>query len=143
MNLNEANAHGPGLYILTLKKREFMPSGGGFDVNRKNCKIGKAKILARRCADYARMFGPENAQFYPLFRVANLNNAELNNAEKYIKRRLGPKHMHGTEWLQDITPLEAIVEAILALHRENIQFTIFSRVSANRRFLAKITLRFD
>ena len=92
------NAHDPRIAHKCIK------------VDKKNCKIGKAKNLEARKKNYFKTFKEHNVNFSVL---ARLGLADIEIAEKAILTELNQFRIRGStgranEWLQNICPDDAI-----------------------------------
>jgi len=83
--------------------------------------MASRSLSDRRVRGYERTFGPENVNFFPLFRVVGV---DLARAERCILRHLreylihNPNNRGVSEWLEGIHPLWAVRIAIAALDAE-------------------------
>jgi hypothetical protein len=85
-------------------------------VNHKNCKVGKAKDLARRKRDYEKTFGVQNVKFEVLALVDTPDVHELVILERLGAFRIKGATGRSNEWLEGISPAEVrtIVSQALA-----------------------------
>ena len=105
-----------GIYIVTLKSEEFMPSQLGDDeslmVNKHNVKYGKSKNLKKRQQYYEEHFGEKNVNFKVVFLSEDPDADEAIIAEHLTAWRCkSPKNQRPLEWLHTIKPHE--VEKII------------------------------
>lgn len=114
-----------GLYIVTLNN--YLPisvnandprvADKAIKVTRANCKVGKAKNLARRASNYTRVFGLDNTNFHAIALTSDIDMVEhsiLSRLEPYrILGRTGRKN----EWLHSIEPTK-VLEILLKTLRE-------------------------
>ena len=121
-----------GLYIVTLNNEMPISVNANdkriahrcIQVNKSNCKFGKAKCLHRRQKNYYKVFGEENTNYQPIVLLE-----EISLAEKLILKRLMDYRLRGqsgrlNEWLFNITKEQLILIIVSTLKENNITFEI-------------------
>ena len=119
-----------GLYIVTLDNDEPISVNAHdpriaarcIQVSRVNCKLGRAKDLARREANYARTFGA--VRFRPIALTHDLTRAEGIVLQAVRAWRMRGRTGRRNEWLEGIAPTEAERIALQALDAAGIDYRL-------------------
>lgn len=121
-----------GLYIVTLNNTEAI-SVNAHDprlahrciaVSQLNCKVGKARSLARRHANYIRTFGAHNVNFRPIAFTEDVGRAERLVLDALNAWRVPGRTGRRNEWLAGIAPAEVERLALSALDDAGIPYAL-------------------
>jgi hypothetical protein len=103
-----------GLYIVTLNNSRKMSVNANdlriadrcIQVNRENCKIGKAMNFSSRQRSYFRVFDEKNVNFFRIVAVVNPRAAEKEILSRLKQYRMKGRTGRRNEWLHEISPFE-------------------------------------
>lgn len=127
-----------GLYLVILNNEDPISANAHDDrvahtsiqVDRKNCKFGKAKNLKRRRENYYKTFGEDNADFVP---IAVVEFQDLASAERLVGEQLRVFRLRGpsgriTEWMVGVQPEQVIRIALRTLEECGVKFRSLCKV---------------
>jgi hypothetical protein len=129
----------PGLYIVTLNNVAPISVNANdpriaakcIAVTSANCKFGKAKNLSTRSRNYAKVFGIENVNFFPLVTLQDIAAAERTVLNKLAQWQVRGNSGRKNEWLIGINPHELERVAIAALIEAGFAFQRIGSVVAH------------
>lgn len=121
-----------GLYIVTLNNTEAISVNAHdprlarrcITVSRLNCKVGKARSLARRHANYIRTFGAHNVNFRPIAFTEDVGRAERLVLDALVPWRVRGRTGRRNEWLAGIAPAEVERLALGTLDDAGIPYAL-------------------
>jgi hypothetical protein len=121
-----------GLYIVTLNNEEPISVNAHdpriahrcIHVSRLNCKLGKARSLAKRRLNYIRTFGAGNVNFRPIAVTDDIGRAERLVLVALRAWRIGGRAGRGNECLEGIEPAEAARVVLSALENAGIEYEV-------------------
>jgi hypothetical protein len=124
-----------GLYIVTLDNDDPISVNAHdpriaaccIHVSRVNCKLGKAKSLALREANYVKTFGAGNVRFRPIAFTQDPGRAERLVLQAVRAWRMRGRSGRMSEWLEGIAPAEAERIALRALDVGGIDYAVPGR----------------
>lgn len=121
-----------GLYIVTLNNeqpisvnaQDLRVADKSINVNKSNCKFGKAKALEGRMKSYYKTFGQKNVNFHPIVRMH-----DIAEAEKLILKQLDNYRIRGSsnrknEWLKGIEPSQVYEIVISVLNEQQFDYEL-------------------
>lgn len=125
-----------GVYIVTLNNdvrisvnaHDSRIAANAIAVNRANVKVGKARNLAIRRANYIRTFGADNVNFYPIALVEDIATVEQQVLARLCKHCLRGRTRRRNEWLTGITAAEVEAAVVATLREGGFQFQLIGSV---------------